>query len=53
MQIAKSPDRQQTKAPEPVLSLAITTNNRSGESRRDTWPLDTQKGYTFKKSLPP
>jgi hypothetical protein len=46
MQIATY-DRQQTKAPASARSLGISTKNRTGESRRDTSSLDTEKGYTF------
>jgi hypothetical protein len=33
--------------------LRITTKNRTGESRRDTPSLDTEKGYVFLIDLSP
>ncbi len=52
MQIATY-DRQQAKTPASVASLGISTKNRTGESRRDTSPLDTEKGYTFQETKKP
>jgi hypothetical protein len=48
MQIATC-DRQQAEALASVRSLGIKTENRTGDGRRDTNPLDTEKGYALQK----
>ena len=52
MQIATC-DRQQAKAPESVPSRGIKTKNRTGEGRRDTKSLGTEKGYTVSQKEKP